>query len=106
MMVSKKGNMFLYKAIRQIVENVNTNFYGNNSLEPTGPIMLGNVIIKNRLKVNIDMQHYKNGGYIIYKNRFVISTEYSEYRDEQNYQYNQINIKNYGTLWDERSIYK
>jgi mannosyltransferase OCH1-like enzyme len=106
LMVSQKGNIFLYKAIRQIVENVNNKYYGNNPLSPTGPEMLGSVIINNKLGVNIDMTHYEGGGYIIYKNRFVISTEYPEYNNERTNSYNSINTKRYDKLWENRSIYK
>jgi mannosyltransferase OCH1-like enzyme len=106
LMVSQKGNVFLYKAIRQIVENVNNRYYGNTPLAPTGPEMLGSVIINNKLGVNIDMTHYEGGGYIIYKNRFVISTEYPEYNKERTNSYNSINTKRYDKLWENRSIYK
>ena len=106
LMVSQKGNIFLYKAIRQIVENVNNKYYGNTPLSPTGPEMLGSVIINNKLVVNVDMTHYEGGGYIIYKNRFVISTEYPEYNNERTNSYNSINTKRYDKLWENRNIYK
>ena len=106
LLACKKGNMFLYKSIRQIVENVKNNYYGECSLCPTGPKMLGSVIINNKLGVNTDMIHYDGGGYIIYKKVFVISTEYSEYNDERNLQNNKINKKRYNEMWEERNIYK
>ena len=106
LMVSQKGNLFLYKAIRQIVENVNRKYYGNTPLCPTGPEMLGSLIINNNLKINVDMRHYDDGGYIIYKNRFVISTEYPEYNTERTKSYNGINTKRYDKLWENRTIYK
>ena len=106
LMASQKGNLFLYNAIRQIVENVNRKYYGNTSLCPTGPEMLGSLVINNNLNVNIDMRHYDGGGYIIYKNRFVISTEYPEYNTERTKSYNGINTKRYDQLWENRSIYK
>jgi hypothetical protein len=52
------------------------------------------------------MKHFIGGGYIIYKNRFIVSTEYPEYNNEINSAYNNINIKKYGVLWNERNIYK
>ena len=106
LMVCLPGNEILYKAIRQIVENVNNKYYGNTPLAPTGPEMLGSVIINNKLGVNIDMTHYEGGGYIIYKNRFVISTEYPEYNNERTNSYNSINTKRYDKLWEDRNIYK
>jgi len=106
LMSCKRGNFFLFKCIRQIVENVKNNYYGYDALCPTGPAMLGSVMIKNKFRINIDMLHFQNGGYIIYKNRFVISTEYTEYSDERTTTYNNINTKRYDQLWDERRIYK
>ena len=105
-MVCKKGNFFLLKAINKIVENVKNNFYGSSALSPTGPEMLGKLIINNRYKLNVDMQHYKNGGFIIYKNRFIISTEYPEYNSERSTLYDSIKTKRYDILWNERKIYK
>ena len=106
LMVSQKGNLFLFKCIRQIVENVKNKYYGNCPLSPTGPVLLGNIIINNTLQVNVDMKHYKGGGYIIYKNRFVISTEYPEYNHERATTYNNMSTKRYDQLWNERKIYR
>ena len=85
---------------------MNKKFYGRNPLEPTGPIMLGRIILKNKLKPNIDLIHHQDGGYIIYKNRFIMSTEYPEYNTERSNLYNSINTKRYDVLWNERTIYK
>ena len=106
LMASEKGNAFLYKAIRQIVKNVNNKYYGKTPLSPTGPEMLGSLIINHKLNVNIDMSHYQKGGYIIYKNTFVISTEYPEYNTERTNSYNSINTKRYDKLWESKNIYK
>jgi mannosyltransferase OCH1-like enzyme len=106
LMVCKAGNPFLLRCIRTIVNNVNNKFYGSSPLDPTGPILLGNIILKNNLKLNIDMAHHNEGGYIIYKNRFIISTEYNEYDSERRQTYKKINLKHYSELWNERNIYK
>ena len=106
LMSCKKGNIFLYKSIRQIVENVKNNYYGSHPLSPTGPIMLGAVIMRNKLIINYDMKHYEKGGYIIYKNIFVISTEYPEYDKERSIQYNEINKQRYDKMWVDRNVYK
>ena len=105
LIVCTKGNIFLYKSIMQIVENVKKKYYGFSPLYPTGPKMLGSVIIKNKLSVNVDMKHHDGGGYIIYKNVFVISTEYPEYNNEKNSQNNQINKKAYSEMWKEQTVY-
>ena len=93
-------------AINQIVYNAKNKYYGSSPLDPTGPVMLGNLILNNKLKLNIDMFHYIYGGYIIYKNRFVISTEYPEYNNERSNAYNSIKTKRYDSLWYDRNIYK
>ncbi len=94
----------------QIVTNVKNRYYGACPLSPTGPIMLGSVIINNKLGINdginVDMVHYSGGGYIIYKNVFVISTTYPEYNSERHIQNNKINKKKYDIMWEERNIYK
>jgi len=106
LMVCKKGNPFLWRAICRIVFNVQNKFYGIDSLHPTGPRILGQIILKNKLNLNIDLRYYEEGGYLIYKNRFVISIEYPEYDDERSKTYNNINKKRYNIMWDERNIYK
>ena len=106
LMVCQKNSPFLIKAINQIVRNVKTRFYGNHPLEPTGPSLLGNIIMRLKLFNKVDLFHYEGGGYIIYKNRFVISTEYPEYNEERNQTYAGLNTKRYDQLWNERAIYK
>ena len=107
-MVCKAGNPFLWKAICRIVMNVQNKFYGVSSLSPTGPKLLGDIILRNNLKLNIDLIHNENGGYITYKNYFVISTEYPEYNSERDSTYNNINsnLKRYDQMWKERRIYR
>ena len=105
-MVCQKRSPFLWKAIYKVVMNVSKRYYGENPLDPTGPMMLGKIVLNNNLLDKVDMKFYKDGGYIIYKNRFVISTEYPEYRHEQQELYNNLHTKKYGQLWDEKSIYR
>ena len=106
LMVCHKNNPFLWKAICKIVFNVQNKFYGEDPLHPTGPLMLGKIILNNKLKLNIDIKHYEGGGYLIYKNRFIISTEYPEYNNERTNIYNSIKTKRYDVMWNERNIYK
>lgn len=106
MMVCKSRNPFLFRCIRTIVNNVNNKFYGSSSLDPTGPVLLGNIILKNNINLNIDMNHYEDGGYLIYKNRFIISTEYDEYDSERRQIYEKMNLKRYDVMWNEKNIYK
>jgi mannosyltransferase OCH1-like enzyme len=107
-MVCKEGNSFLWRGICRIVANVKTKYYGNHCLSVTGPKLLGDIILRNNLKLNTDLIHHFNGGYITYKNCFVISTEYPEYNSERISTYISINpnLKRYDKLWNERRIYK
>jgi mannosyltransferase OCH1-like enzyme len=105
-MVSQKGNFFLFKAIRQIVENVKYKFYGKSPLSPTGPEMLGMLMNRTKMKLNIDMTHYEKGGFVVYKNRFVLSTLYPEYFNERETLYNKINTQRYDKLWKSKNIYR
>ena len=106
LIVCQKGSPFLWKAIYRVVFNVQNNIYGIDPLEPTGPLMMGKIILRNNLIPNIDLYHYQSGGYIVYKNRFVISTNYPEYNTERTLTYNSLNTKRYNVLWNERKIYK
>ena len=107
-MVCKAGNPLLWKAICRIVLNVRNKFYGSSPLSPTGPKLLGDIILRNNLRPNIDLVHHKNGGYITYKNYFVLSTDYPEYNSERTSTYNSMNsnLKRYDQMWNERRIYK
>ena len=106
LMVCQKGSPFLWKAIYRVVFNVQNKIYGSDPLEPTGPVMMGKIILRNNIMPKIDLYHYQGGGYIVYKNRFVISTEYPEYDKERSKTYNSLNTKRYNILWNERHIYK
>ena len=106
LIVCQKGSPLLWKAIYRVVFNVQNNIYGSDPLAPTGPLMLGKIILKNKLKPHIDLYHFSGGGYIIFKNRFIISTEYPEYNTERTQTYNSSNTKRYDILWNERKIYK
>ena len=102
----QKGHPFLLMAIHKIVKNVRNKYYGKSPLDPTGPVMLGNLILNNRLKLNIDIIHYIDGGFVIYKDRFIISTEYPEYNGERTEQNNKLKTKRYDALWFEKNIYR
>ena len=105
LMACKPGNPFLLEAIQRVVKNVKTRYYGMDPLCPTGPRMLGQIILDKKHNLNIDMTHHMGGGYVIYKNKFVISTEYPEYNAERTQTNNAIHKKRYDAMWRERQIY-
>jgi mannosyltransferase OCH1-like enzyme len=101
-MCCRKGNPFLFRAIQEIVQNVATNYYGICALSPTGPRLLKNVCLKYNFKLNIDMKHYEGGGFIIFKNKFVMACDYPGYDMERN----TSGINRYHQWWEERNIYQ
>ena len=63
-------------------------------------------MLNNGLNINIDILHYEGGGLLIYKNRFIISTEYNGYNAERSALYNNNNTQRYDKLWESKTIYK
>jgi len=106
LMACQKGSPLLWKAIYKVVMNVSKRFYGTNPLEPTGPLMLGSIVLNNNLIDKVDLKFHQGGHHIIYNNRFIISTEYPEYREEQDKSFNALHTKRYWQLWDEKNIYR
>ena len=103
LLASRKGNMFLFKCIRQIVENVKNNYYGNSSLEPTGPLLFKKILQNNYIdNLELSLNIVKSQLYIVHNNKPILEI-YDEYRDEQR---NNSNKPQYATLWLDRNIYK
>jgi mannosyltransferase OCH1-like enzyme len=110
LMVCKKNNPFLLEAIYKVVRNVKSRYYGLNALYPTGPGMLSELIQELKMKginprLNIDIHHYYDNSFLVYRDRFIISPKYSEYRIEQEELYKKINKKYYLNHWYEGNIY-
>jgi mannosyltransferase OCH1-like enzyme len=105
LIVCKAGNKILLNAINQIVINVKNNFYGNNALEPTGPLLLEKFFTtseKNSFDITHEMYFSLNNRFIIYNNFFIFRS-YNGYKDEEakNQKHNY-----YGELWNNKDIYK
>ena len=112
LIVCKSGNNILFNCIRQIVNNVQTKFYGDSSLSPTGPNLLG--LFFSKIEKQMMPMYFENAtangrdNYYIalklgFNNDIIILKMYDEYRDEQKiYQ----KTRYYSTLWDEKKIYK
>ena len=106
LMICKPKNEILLRCIKQIVENTNNNYYGINSLYPTGPGLLGkmyfhpNTILKqmNELEMNYHCNKYD---LILYKKR-IIFKNYDEYRLEQK---KNSSKSHYEILWRKKQIY-
>jgi len=105
LIVSLPGNEILHKCIRQIVENVKNNYYGNGCLDPTGPGLLGKYFTqedRNSMELYHSLVETINKYYIVKGDRIIL-TWYDGYRNEQaNFQ----KLKHYSHLWNDRNIYK
>ena len=105
LMVCLPRNEVLFKAIRQIVENVRNKYYGNNFLEPTGPNLLPKFISTSD-KI-VDLKHKEliadNNYRVIYFNDIPILKTYQGHSTEaQKYSIKQ----HYSILWNNKKIYK
>jgi len=113
-MVCKKGNSKILNAINQIVKNVNEKYYGESSLEPTGPLLLKKMFTEDEMKeFDFDFTIHPNSpdpDKVI----LIISRERENYdkailiKDETLVieQTKNRKEKNYGDLWNEQNIYK
>jgi hypothetical protein len=106
--ISKPENPLFLDCIKHIVHNVNTRYYGKNSLAPTGPGLLGGLyfgdIDKNINKIHefdLFFNLVDQEDSIIYNNQIILQS-YPEYRREQ---LNNQNKYHYGQLWEQRNIY-
>ena len=104
-MISVPGNQTLLKAIYKIVENVENNFYGNSSLEPTGPHLLPK-ILTNNFRENIDMKHKIinndfNMRTVMYKGIPILKSYNGYLKESGHYK----KTEHYSKLWIERKIY-
>lgn len=82
-MVAKKNNPNLLKAINQIVKNINEKYYGNSTLEITGPLLLKNILNNNEVeKSNLELIN-ENGIVFVTMNDRKILKSYPTYRKEQ-----------------------
>lgn len=102
--ISAKNNNIFIDCINQIVLNYKNNYYGLNSLYPTGPCLLGYIIQNNYPFINYKLYVVsKPDGYTINdeENNIIIS-QYSQYRSDL-YYYSKT--KHYGELWDDNNIY-
>ena len=103
-MVSKPGNVRLFKAIENIVDNTKNNFYGSSCLSPTGPMLLKN-IFTNLSDVDLYFTHKSGIAGIINKDKRFILYNYPEYRIEQSEHFSDTKTNHYGHLWRVRDIY-
>ena len=112
-MICEKGDPKLLKAINTIVDHVKQKYYGETSLSPTGPGLLGKIFTDDefrdiRLKFVFDekndMRLNESHTIINKTNNKVLFVMYPEYRQDQ--LKNKDSHPHYGELWDKKQIYK
>jgi mannosyltransferase OCH1-like enzyme len=102
--VSAPGNPIFKQALNQIVQNARKQFYGANTLVPTGPLLLKNYFSKHELKnmeAVLHLAYGENFPFVVKLNNLDILRMYKEYRDEQSKDGN----RHHGYLWLDRQIY-
>ena len=111
-MICKKGDPRLIKAINYIVGHVKQKYYGETPLSPTGPGLLGKIFTDDEFR-NIPLKfigntkdwHIKQSDSVVDKpNNKVLFISYPEYRQEQLQK--KDSHPHYGNLWDKKQIYK
>jgi len=102
--VSAKNNNIFIDCINQIILNYKNNYYGLNSLYPTGPCLLGYIIQTYYPFINYKLYVvYKPDGYTINdEDNNIIISQYPQYRSDLYYF---SKTKHYGELWDDNNIY-
>ena len=112
-MVCKRNNLFLWKCICKIVQNVKNLEYGISCLFPTGPGLLGDIYFSNsnsnsnsnsefihKLNSEFDCVFSKNIKNIVFRNTAILEI-YPEYRQDQQKE----STLYYSILWNKRRIY-
>ena len=106
--ISKPNNQILWNCIRQIVDNVNTQFYGKNSFEPTGPLLVSKFIsehVYNNLSLLYEEDSFNTVILLQHKlQKNVILRMYTEFREEQFKCSSSTNY--YQIMWINKNIYK
>ena len=101
--VVKPGNQKMINCINDIVKNVKNKYYGNSSLDPTGPMLLIKQFDENELSKFDNIEHKWHS--CINKDNTTIMAYYDGYLDEKQQYLSQNNTKDYTDLWAERKIY-
>ena len=103
--VSKPNNPILLRAINDIISNAQNNYYGNNSLDVTGPGLLSQYFTREE-KDAFDMRHDlildSLNNRVIYYNNYIILSSYNGYLEESSMF---KKVEHYSILWANRHIY-
>jgi mannosyltransferase OCH1-like enzyme len=101
--ISYPKNPILKLAIEKITNNCKNQYYGLNSLDVTGPCMLGNIFneyYNSDYNPNIEL-YLKKDGSIYNKKNIQITDMYDGYRDEQK----KVGTLHYSFYWNNKNMY-
>lgn len=105
-MVCKPENVVMKEAIRRIIENVKTKYYGDSGLFPTGPMLLKSCFSESELQKakrnGLSVCRY-NENTSVCLNKNPVLAVYDEYYKSERATSSQAP---YYELWDKREIYK
>ena len=105
LLIALPKSPFMFRAIRKVVSNVQTGYYGTSALLPTGPLLLKEVIdptIQTQLSlVTLSIPGGRTIVYVMFRDHLIL-TYYREYRDEQA---KHQDTQHYTVLWDKKQIY-
>ena len=110
-MASKPKNSIYLKAIQKVIENIESDYYGCSSFNPTGPIMFRGLVEHHNTQYKLGFEFRRFGGdngvedFIFYgDDKLVLKTRSSNHKK---YLYYGINEKShYSRLHEEKKIYK
>jgi len=105
-MVCKPGNVMMKEAIRRIIENVKTEYYGDSGLFPTGPMLLKSCFsekdFEKAKKNGLSICRYNENTSVCLNGNPILSV-YDEYYKSERAMSSQAP---YYELWGKREIYK
>ena len=102
-LASAPGNPIFKQCIDEVVNHVNTKFYGENNLEVSGPHLLGR-LLGSTVKPPLEIREtgVNAVGVVKRSDGLTVLEQYGEYRDEQ--RQNQA-TEHYSKAWDARNVY-
>ena len=104
LIITLPKNNILLKAINQIVENVKNKYYGNDGLDPTGPMLLKRYFNYEQIQ-NLELKHDNYyGNFYINVNEQSALKIFEGYREEQ--KRTQLGSKHHSEFYTERNIYR
>lgn len=100
---STQNNSILKDCINSIIKNVNSKFYGDSTLDPTGPCLFGKEIKKNNIKKYGEFNHKEGNGGYFYHDILGKIIQHKCNGCEKGQEW--VNGNNYNVMWANKQIY-